>query len=324
MDASGHHVYVNGTLIASNTHAANFTAMVNRSLVMGRFNSNWYPMNGSLDEFRVYNRVLNMDEITALATDDLGEISINLTSGATYCAGDAAQITYNATGDYLAGNQFTLQMSNAAGTFTNPINVTTFTNTSGTLNYNIPDGTPSGTNYRFRIVSSTPFTIGDSTGFITVNGVLGDIPDPGLFRYAGHIQNRNYYHSLAQYTWTNGRTLCINNGGHLAHIPNATVNEYLYKSASSVRSYIGMHDEVTEGLYQWVNGAPVNYVNWDVGQPDNASNEDYIEIRHDNGTWNDRGAATAREVFLQLNPAGLNQSVCAGSNKTPILFIFKF
>ncbi|HRE73842.1 MAG TPA: lectin-like protein [Flavobacteriales bacterium] len=316
MDASGHQVYINGVQTAFNTHPANFTAMVNRNLVLGRFNSNWYPLNGHMDEFRVYNRVLTNDEITALATDDLGSITSTPSSAGPYCAGDALSVSYNATGNsYLAGNVFQLQMSDASGSFSNPVIVATATATSGTYNTQVPTGTPSGAGYKFRVSSTLPLINGTESAAMVVNGVLGDIPSSASFRYIGNVSGRNYYMSLNAQTWNNSSTLCSANGGHLAHIPNQEVNDYLQASApSSQISFIGLTDVVTEGLYIWQNNYAPSFTNWATGQPDNASNEDFVELRHSDGMWNDRNGTMTRNCIMQLNPAGNDLVICEGAN----------
>ncbi|MFN3916687.1 MAG: LamG-like jellyroll fold domain-containing protein [Flavobacteriales bacterium] len=313
MDATGHYIYVNGVLHNSNTDAANFVAMVNRNLVLGRFNSNWYPLNGALDDFRVYNRVLTNDEIVALANDDLGSISITHTGPSTYCAGAPLSVDYNATGDFLANNTFTLQMSNASGSFANPIPITTVTPTSGTINTFVPTGTPSGSGYRFRIISALPVIISDTTNTVTVNAVIGDIPNPAIFRYIGNVNGKDYYRSLNNQTWANAKLNCANNGGHLATIENQQVNDLIHRSGTS-NVYIGLTDVVTEGLFIWENNMALGYTNWNPGEPNNSGNEDYVELRADNGRWNDVPGTGTREYILELNPAGLNQGVCVGTN----------
>jgi hypothetical protein len=56
MDATEQRLYVNGTLVNTVAGAPNFSVMNTKNLVLARYTSGWYPMNGALDEFRVYNR----------------------------------------------------------------------------------------------------------------------------------------------------------------------------------------------------------------------------------------------------------------------------
>jgi hypothetical protein len=318
MDADGHRTYVNGTLQASNDTPANFTAMVNRSLVIGRFNSNWYPLNGAIDEFRVYNRVLSQDEIAALANNEIGDVSISYANPVEVCAGSSIEVSYQATGSFLSTNQFQVQLSDRNGSFANPIVLKRIIGASvnETSMVQLPIGLPSGTQYTIRLASTFPQEFSDPGFTFTINGTTGNIPDPALFTYVGHVNGRDYFKSITAQTWNNARTICLNNGGHLATIPNAEVNQLIFENAGNGRVYIGLNDIQTEGLFLWENRDRLSYTNWASGQPDNASNEDVVELRNDNGQWNDTNGTAARQYFLELNPAGVNKTVCEGSNLT--------
>jgi len=90
---------------------------------------------------------------------------------------DLGTIDFTSVGTFAVGNTFTVQMSDATGLFTSPTNVGTLTgsgaeglNPSGTINFTIPINTPTGTIYRFRIISSLPGTISTDNGIdITIN-----------------------------------------------------------------------------------------------------------------------------------------------------------
>lgn len=318
MDATGHRTFVNGVLQASNDIPANFAAMVNRPLVIGRFNTNWYPLNGAIDEFRVYNRVLTQDEIAALANNEIGDVTISYTNPVEVCAGTDIQVSYQATGGYLANNQFQVQLSDRNGSFANPIVLRRVNGSSvnETATINLPPGLPSGSQYRLRLASTFPQTFSDPGLAFTINGTTGNIPDPTLFTYVGHVNGRDYFKSITAQTWNNARTICLNNGGHLATIPNAEVNQLIFENAGNARVYIGLNDIQTEGLFVWENGDRLAYTNWGSGQPDNASNEDVVELRNDNGQWNDINGTAARQYFLELNPAGVTKTVCEGTALT--------
>lgn len=83
----------------------------------------------------------------------------------TVCRGGTITIAYTITGTYNAGNVFTSQLSNAAGSFVSPTgigNVTATTNTS--ISATIPIGTTPGTGYRIRVVSTNVATTGTDNG----------------------------------------------------------------------------------------------------------------------------------------------------------------
>jgi hypothetical protein len=105
---------------------------------------------GSLDAYLV-----KIGEI-GLFTDS---VSINL------CTGAAVNVPYSLFGVYNSGNTFTAQLSNASGSFTNPVNIGTVTSTAaGIIPATIPANTPPGSGYRIRVISSSPVIIGTNNG----------------------------------------------------------------------------------------------------------------------------------------------------------------
>jgi hypothetical protein len=85
---------------------------------------------------------------------------------------DAGSVAYTGTGTFNPGNTFTVEMSDASGNFTPPIVVGSISSTalSGSIPINIPAGTPTGTGYRFRVVSSNPVvTAADNGTNISIN-----------------------------------------------------------------------------------------------------------------------------------------------------------
>jgi hypothetical protein len=313
MDATGYRTYINGQLQTQNEVAANFSAMVNRALVLGRFNSNWYPLNGVLDEFRVYNRVLTQVELEALADNDLGGLTIANNGPTSFCAGQPVSVVFGAEGDFAPTNEFRLQMSDGNGSFALPSILATSTEMSGTLSGEISVGVPSGNNYRLRLVSTAPVMFSEPSEPFTVSGTIGNIPTSGPFYYIGSVGGRHFYRSTNQLNRAGALASCANNGGYLATVRNQETNVLFHAANNGQITYIGLNDLVTEGLYQWVNGEPLTYLNWHSGEPNNSGNEDVVEMYGTTGTWNDVSGSTARRYIMELAPAGLDFSVCEGS-----------
>jgi hypothetical protein len=316
MDATEQRMYINGVLVATVAGAPNFGTMNNRPLMMGRFFTNWYPLNGALDDFRVYNRVLNQQEITTLAQPVPLTLSVTSVSPATVCVGDSVTVNYSTTGTVYAGNSFTLELSDVAGTFNSSAELGSVAsqNTSGQLRFRIPAGVPSGTQYRVRLRSSMPLTTGSaSAGTFTVNGTIGNSLPAANYRYAGSIGNSHYYffYSGTQ-NWPNAQAACTVLGGHLAVVPDVTANELLRRHLNGGAAHVGFTDQVTEGNFQWVNGISVTYTNWAAGEPNNVSNEDFT-LMGANGSWNDINGTAAFNFFLELRPVSSPVQICSGS-----------
>lgn len=72
-----------------------------------------------------------------------------------YCAGDTVSIPFVALRTYAANNVFTVQLSDAGGSFTSPVNIGSVNaQSSGIVKCVFPQNTQTGTGYRLRFVAS--------------------------------------------------------------------------------------------------------------------------------------------------------------------------
>lgn len=73
------------------------------------------------------------------------------------CAGGPVAIPFEVNAPFGSNNVFTAQLSNASGSFANPVNIGTLTGlASDTIHATIPAGTAAGNNYRIRVIASSP------------------------------------------------------------------------------------------------------------------------------------------------------------------------
>lgn len=90
----------------------------------------------------------------------------------TCSTGIAVNVPFTSVGNFVAGNVYTAQLSDAAGSFAIPMVIGTLTSTanSGTINATIPAATAASASYRIRVVSSSPFYTGSDNGTdLTIN-----------------------------------------------------------------------------------------------------------------------------------------------------------
>jgi len=93
-----------------------------------------------------------------------------------FCSGDALNVAFTTNGTANAGNVFTAQLSNAAGSFSSPVSIgTLLTTIPAAISCVIPAGTPGGNGYRIRVVSSSPVVTGSDNG---TNIVISAKVDP--------------------------------------------------------------------------------------------------------------------------------------------------
>jgi hypothetical protein len=100
-------------------------------------------------------------------------VSVSNQPIAASCSGSAVSIPFAISGQYLNGNQFKLQLSDASGSFSSAVNIGSLTGTTnGTSTGTSPNSTLTGTNYKLRIISTNPVTTSSpSTSFRVDNGL---------------------------------------------------------------------------------------------------------------------------------------------------------
>ncbi len=98
-------------------------------------------------------------------------VSTGTITGAPFCVtgstGASVSVPFTSIGTFASGNTYTVQLSNASGSFASPVNISTplsSTANSGTISATIPAGTVSGTGYRIRVVASNPSVNGTDNG----------------------------------------------------------------------------------------------------------------------------------------------------------------
>jgi hypothetical protein len=90
----------------------------------------------------------------------------------TCSAGTAVNVDFTSVGTFTAGNIYTAELSDAAGSFAFPTPIGNLSSTAnaGTINATIPANTPTGAAYRIRVVSDSPITTGTDNGTnLTIN-----------------------------------------------------------------------------------------------------------------------------------------------------------
>jgi large repetitive protein len=124
-----------------------------------------------------------VDDITLTSAATTNTITTGTITGSPFCACSAVSVPFTSTGTFTAGNIYTAQLSNAAGSFAAPTSIGTLASTAnaGTIAGTIPCGTPTGSGYRIRVVSSAPATTGTDNGVnITITA-----PSVATFSYTG-------------------------------------------------------------------------------------------------------------------------------------------
>lgn len=126
----------------------------------------------------------------------------------------------------------------------------------------------------------------DGTGAVNVPVKLYKRTTPVItgFTNQQNYNGHSYYRSTGSAYWSVAKQNCINMGGHLVTVTSAAENSFIFGLWPS--GWIGLTDEVNEGVWRWVTGETYSYTSWNPGEPNNAGNEDYVQFVG-GGKWND-------------------------------------
>ncbi len=137
-------------------------------------------------------------------------ITTNSLTSNTICAGSFITVTFSFTDCVFPGNIFSVELSDASGSFTTPTNIGNVSSIVAVpIDAFIPNTTTAGTNYRVRVVSSNPVAFGTDNG---VNITI--LPKPvAIFSVNNSLQclNNNSFTftnnstgNIAGYNWSFG------------------------------------------------------------------------------------------------------------------------
>ncbi|XP_036384637.1 C-type mannose receptor 2 [Megalops cyprinoides] len=95
--------------------------------------------------------------------------------------------------------------------------------------------------------------------------------------------------------WADARADCLNQGGDLLSITEpfeqGFIQAQVQQIPTGVAMWMGGHDSISEGGWEWSDGSPFRYTNWGPGEPNNhEGREDCVEmVSTVNGSswWND-------------------------------------
>lgn len=88
----------------------------------------------------------------------------------------------------------------------------------------------------------------------------------------------------------NQQTLASGFAANTLSINSPAENTYVLGIRNSLGELVIPFNDVTaEGIFVWANGSPITYTNWNGGEPNNAGNEDFVQMIPGSGLWNDLG-----------------------------------
>ncbi|WP_171597133.1 PA14 domain-containing protein [Marinifilum caeruleilacunae] len=168
----------------------------------------------------------------------------------------------------------------------------TFQNPQTDMSVNIDDGV-CGAVVNYTIPSAT-----DDQSLFTGN--LSGYTNLGIWN------NHSYYYSNGSANATTAIQNALDLGGHLVTINSQAENDWLDAQLGGI--WIGLTDASSEGNFEWVTGEPVDFDNWNGGEPNDwGSGEDYTEM-YSNGRWNDLRGTNNRRYVVEFQTVTVVQT----------------
>ncbi len=155
----------------------------------------------------------------------------NLPSGAMYCPAGTIAIPFTSSGDFMAGNTFTAQLSNASGSFVSGTTILgtltlSGTNPSGTIMGTVNSALAAGSGYRIRLMSSSPAVISADNGMnITVFALPTAMITPaGPTTFCSATPTTlNANAGMSNYVWKRSN-ITVQSGTSSSYVPTSSGN----------------------------------------------------------------------------------------------------
>lgn len=137
----------------SGTTTATGNSAVNDHVQMNATTGKWQVAAGTLSQHYILERAGNHS------------ITISNNLPLSYCSGDQLSVGYSIAGVFDVNNVFSVQLSDASGSFSNPQVIGSLnSDVSGSILINMPTLTSSASGYRMRIVSTSPVVVSSDNG----------------------------------------------------------------------------------------------------------------------------------------------------------------
>ncbi|HCE58418.1 MAG TPA: hypothetical protein DER09_11445 [Prolixibacteraceae bacterium] len=177
--------YTNGTVSLTRQSDLSGIDAIGRSVTVDGAYSN---LNGTVSGTSIINSDATGNSLGFFAMAAKRSITVGTISPVSYCPGASISIPYTITGTFNAGNVFTAQLSDAAGSFASPVAIGSVTSTtSGIISATLP-GSANGSGYRVRVVSSVPSVTSNDNGVDITIGSPQIVTSPGSqCKYADNV-----------------------------------------------------------------------------------------------------------------------------------------
>uniref|UniRef100_A0A8C4M6Y6 Fc fragment of IgE receptor II n=1 Tax=Equus asinus asinus TaxID=83772 RepID=A0A8C4M6Y6_EQUAS len=121
-----------------------------------------------------------------------------------------------------------------------------------------------------------------------------------------HFQKKCYYFGEGPKRWIQARFACSKLHGRLVSIHSQEEQDFLTRHANKKGSWIGLRDLNIEGEFVWMDQNPLDYSNWQPGEPNNGGQGEDCVMMRASGHWNDAFCGSYLDGWVSTSaPLGL-------------------
>lgn len=120
--------------------------------------------------------------------------------------------------------------------------------------------------------------------------------------------------------WHRAQQYCEDQQGNLVSLHSESEVDFLirflasYNSIRGNRIWIGLNSLALDGSFKWSDGSPVDFANWDIGEPNNFQNQEKCANMYaQHGMWNDENCNAVMNFVCKRR----NGTVIEPSSTTP-------
>ncbi len=325
-----------GIITVINSAALNYESITSYTLDI-RVEDNGVPVLFDTDTITI--NILDMPENTAPSVLPAGPFSVAENAAVNTVVGSVSgtdpegnALTYSISGGNAAG-VFAINATTGAIRIANTANLNYEATSSYTLTITATDnGFGSLTGSRNVTINIT--NVNEAPEFDPVTNILA--ANPGVYYNAATGNFYRFVSAAVNYaTAEAAANAALLNGaaGHLATITSAAENTFV-RGLISATAWLGGTDTTVEGEWRWtgggaeagqmfwlggIGGSVQNglYQNWVPGtQPDNSSNEDYLQMLT-SGQWNDFTAVGTAAYVIEWEGAAAMATISNGPYTIP-------
>ncbi|XP_033107417.1 macrophage mannose receptor 1-like isoform X2 [Anneissia japonica] len=144
---------------------------------------------------------------------------------------------------------------------------------------------------------------------------------PGWIGYGNNCYRINEVSTTKQLkTWSEASSFCRAQGGNLASFHTSAEEKFIKNAAkvadSATGYWIGLSDQTKENGFTWTDGTPVDYTNWENGEPNNVNEEDCVEMFFSTRNWNDIGCDRTRHWVCKIAKGSMPVTVAPPNTPT--------